>query len=1012
MFCLGMLLKTVVKCSINGQIALQKQIVGHFMHSLDTNYDETDDPLSSKIACGYKNPPTGVQDALDELTPDCYVKVRDYLENNLIKLINSNKRGLLVKTISLMIIDDEDIEPDSEVEVISKTKKKELTGETNDLAAFLAGVYIYVLRNTDNVNEKGVVVKTVNHYLDKASEYKFSKIVIDETNKEEINGNNSLISKNKHLRFFEGTGFTTIGVAIVIGRWCEKDSADIKLFEKLSGKLYSDSYEDLKVYIENGVSYDEGHLSVEDLNQLRYEVIHEIDDLHLQYLFNVLKEFLLQYNGELKYSEGWREGIIDFLAFAGANIQKSNRIDRLTWQNNIYLFEKDIFLKGSDYSLINLFSVSTVILEADIKSILCVIKDNIAQEESNLVRLLRRDNNSAIAYPLADLLRKAALHQSYFTQTMSIFFELKQYNEIFTKYMKCIMHPWYPQTNADIDARMGIIKFLYRKDKEFAWELASDLLLGFSTSSYRINEYKYLPIGVKENTSADVSRYISSIVGFVCDNTDRSYEQLSKLINVIPYIDIDDARIIETALLKENIGDDAELLYGDLQRIINNSTELSDDYNILLDTLKSHFAQGEKTFFDKELFSFESELYKEKTFEKASRFISKIYREHGMEAIIKFSESVEDVQFLTNVIYQVLALDEYYLLIEKASIFDNRRLLVDLINNLTSESIIAYVDTDKGNRFDLLAEHSISKEIIEYVATLSDSLIDRFWSKVTISGCIILPKKQFDIVIKEFLQNRRFEDAIILLASRSDDHPVNIKYIYTALDNYSGINREIERNNRSINFSIKKLIWYLQENEKSNTNRIAEFEKKYILILAPFDVVRPRYIYYKMANDPEYVESLIEEKYNMLESDDSSAATLLMYFRMIPGSDKNGKFSFEKFLEWDKYIYDLPDEKIKSDMLYLFYRLLVYAPCDEDGFIIDRRVADYVESAQNHNMITAMEVEIINSVGGIDLSSKADFDNKLSTLQEKIKCFENEGYIVIASIYRSAVDSITLMEEL
>jgi hypothetical protein len=99
-------------------------------------------------------------------------------------------------------------------------------------------------------------------------------------------------------------------------------------------------------------------------------------------------------------------------------------------------------------------------------------------------------------------------------------------------------------------------------------------------------------------------------------------------------------------------------------------------------------------------------------------------------------------------------------------------------------------------------------------------------------------------------------------------------------------------------------------------------------------------------------------------------------------------------------------------MLYLFYRLLVYAPCDEDGFIIDRRVADYVESAQNHNMITAMEVEIINSVGGIDLSSKADFDNKLSTLQEKIKCFENEGYIVIASIYRSAVDSITLMEEL
>ena len=73
---------------------------------------------------------------------------------------------------------------------------------------------------------------------------------------------------------------------------------------------------------------------------------------------------------------------------------------------------------------------------------------------------------------------------------------------------------------------------------------------------------------------------------------------------------------------------------------------------------------------------------------------------------------------------------------------------------------------------------------------------------------------------------------------------------------------------------------------------------------------------------------------------------------------------------------------------------------------MDRRVSDYVESAQNHNMITAMEVEIINSVGGIDLSSKADFDNKISVFQEKISCFENEGYIENANIYRSVVGSI------
>lgn len=152
--CLGTYLTIIIRCKVAS--CTQKALVGVIMHSLDSRFDETDDSLISNIVAGRKNPPDYIVESGAEYTEEDYQGLVNYFEEKVLNLINPSKIKLLQNALFYVIENDDDIADESVVEVISKTKKSDIK-KSDDTSTLLAGLFLYILKTTDNIKrEKSV----------------------------------------------------------------------------------------------------------------------------------------------------------------------------------------------------------------------------------------------------------------------------------------------------------------------------------------------------------------------------------------------------------------------------------------------------------------------------------------------------------------------------------------------------------------------------------------------------------------------------------------------------------------------------------------------------------------------------------------------------------------------------------------------------------------------------------------------------------------------------------------
>ncbi len=147
-FCLGTYLKTMINCM--SESCNQKQLVGVIMHSMNTDFDETDDSKISNIVAGRKNPPKYIINSAKKYNKDNYDELVRYYDANVIPLINPNKAILLERAIKRIIDEDESISWNTVIDVISGATKSSMYSCENNIGAFLAGTLLYVLIYTGN----------------------------------------------------------------------------------------------------------------------------------------------------------------------------------------------------------------------------------------------------------------------------------------------------------------------------------------------------------------------------------------------------------------------------------------------------------------------------------------------------------------------------------------------------------------------------------------------------------------------------------------------------------------------------------------------------------------------------------------------------------------------------------------------------------------------------------------------------------------------------------------------
>ena len=162
MFCIGCIISTVAECKIEG--TKQTKLVEAFLKSIDKECKEISDETASNIARGSKNPSGYLMEALGNLPAESYKTIVPYFQSQVVSLIKENEKNDVRDTLILMICEAQEIADDTVVELVNGVKKADLTNEIGDLAAFLAGIFLFALKNTKN-NIGGSAKRVTKEYL-------------------------------------------------------------------------------------------------------------------------------------------------------------------------------------------------------------------------------------------------------------------------------------------------------------------------------------------------------------------------------------------------------------------------------------------------------------------------------------------------------------------------------------------------------------------------------------------------------------------------------------------------------------------------------------------------------------------------------------------------------------------------------------------------------------------------------------------------------------------------------
>ena len=162
--CMGTYLMILYKMRASG--CKQKELVGTIMHSRYPQFNEEDNSQMSHIIHGDFNPPNEVRQNVNWLTDEDYAELEDFFKTDVVSLLNPNKFKNIRMALTKVILEDESIEDDTVVNIINKTTKENLPEDNSSLERFLAGIFLYVLQFTDNIETRAYVDEINKEFFD------------------------------------------------------------------------------------------------------------------------------------------------------------------------------------------------------------------------------------------------------------------------------------------------------------------------------------------------------------------------------------------------------------------------------------------------------------------------------------------------------------------------------------------------------------------------------------------------------------------------------------------------------------------------------------------------------------------------------------------------------------------------------------------------------------------------------------------------------------------------------
>lgn len=856
--------------------------------------------------------------------------------------------------------------------------------------------------------------------------------------------------------------------AVIVGSWNEDYKGDISVVEAIYGGQYEKFIVAIrKLYGKNPEYFKYKNkcwkvisrfeliktfareIFDDHIEELVVQSIKIFDDIDPKYELSSEQRFAAGIYGNRKcFSNNITTAIAEFLAIIGNNYKLFISCSSGIIQRQIRKIIESVFNSDNWRKYASLADCFQFIAESYPEAFLNELERGILEEQDSLIKYLTEKEigitTTQYGYQLGWILSTLAAYPKFFSKACVVLFSLAKINMVFLDNLVGIILPWYPQTLAPVDSRVGIVKGFFNEDSDLAWELLIRLLPQKTTHGMPVQKAKYIEeiLIPEETTTKDYWYVTKEYLAIACKYAIGYQERLTQLIEFLDDMPKNEYRELLNAFLdsiklfdiqeKEAIWNKLKDFMVRHRKYNEAKWALPEEALIMIEEVcleyfpNSREVEARRLFqekqYDLSVNNNDWEQDAKDLFQKQTEVVNKLYVSGGLNKVLEFADSVYRAEIVGHgLAYQELTLAEQkdiYLLASCNSI--KKKQLAEGYSRakfqIDSEKVIENVsnmlhDLEISHLFAVLP---MSMEIIQRVAVLQEKARKYYWCNVAIWGGEIC-QLNIEEIVNNLLEVNRGADAIEILSHFCVFKKLNCDYklVSKALDYYASVKHE-----KSVEYyNLQGLVGWLQEN-CTDDQILFNIEWKYLNILDSLDEGKATTLQKCLSENPEFFIEVLSkafkgrsEKARDLSNEERRVAEhchkLLYSWKRIPGIINKNEIDNTKLKQWLVKVIELSKaaDRFEVAMTY-FGHTLCYAPADGDGFFINRSIAEILQSDKEGNIRSGYATEVYNSRGihNVDKTGSEEFDLERKYL-EKAEQAEGSGYFRLAETLRSIAKS-------
>ena len=611
-----------------------------------------------------------------------------------------------------------------------------------------------------------------------------------------------------------------------------------------------------------------------------------------------------------------------------------------------------------------------------------------------------------------------------------------------------ILLPWLPQTQASVDKRKVAVKTILNEWPDIAWNLIIQLFPGQRQSSSGSHKPSWRKIILNNSEKGVTNQEYWEQVSFYTElAVSAAGQDIARLSALVDHFDHLPECAFEQLLLVLASRTILELpeeqrcsIWDHLIKFTSKHRRFYDAKWALPDELITRIEQVAEQLAPTNPFNLYQHLFTNRDFDlyeengnweeqrnkldtRREAAISEIFQQYGAEGVIRFAESVSSTRQAGQALGIIAdsGIEQTLLPHFLNSVDKKRKELVSGFiwrrHHLKGWDWCDTIDKSEWSSMQIgqfLACLPFTKYAWDRASEWLKKNEYEYWARTDANP--YEADGDLAIAIEKLIEHERPHSAINCLDCQlhNDSQSIDINQCVRALL------AAVSSNEPTMDaYHIVELIKFLQAKSSVTQEDLFSVEWAYLPLLDRHSGAAPQLLESRLANVPEFfcevIQLIYRSKKEDLPSRDSTdelkaigknAWRLLHEWKTPPGTQKDGVFSEERFIEWLKRVKDTCTESGHLEVALInIGEVLIHTPPDPNGLWIHRAVAAALNDREAADMCAGFETGTKSSRGAhwVDPTGKPERE-LAEQFRSKAEEIENAGFQRFAVILRRLAD--------